>query len=233
MAEYAEREKAYGTTMAGQLKAFLETIVLADDHLKDIAMHRVETILASDNITIEAVMSLLGIDPGLRFSINLPRIIAMKLGPMLITEAEIEGHMDVHAATEDTSHSKEEFGMDGEGKGGWGPISVKVKIHAQASIEQSHKRSSDYSAGIKWRVKVEQAEPPEMLMKVVDALVRATDMITDMNMAIVSVQAEKLQQKAFSSDDSSSDDSFSDDSSSDDSDDSFSDDSDDSSSDEF
>ena len=99
MAEYAMREQAYGNTMAGQLKAFLENVALGDDHLKDMAMARTEAIFEAGNFNIEAVMGMLNIPKKLRFSANLPRIMAERLGPLLIKEAEIEGHMDVHAST--------------------------------------------------------------------------------------------------------------------------------------
>lgn len=200
MAEYVGREQAYGMTMAGQLKAFLESVTMADDHMKDIAMHRLETLLDADNITIDAVMTLLGIDPGLRYSASLPRVIASKLGPILVESGEIEGHMDVHASTFEDTKTTMKSDMTASGKAGWGPISVGIKIHAQAGLESERKRTSDYSAGVKWNIKVAQADPPEMLMKICDALVRSYDAVNDINMELARARADQMRSQVVSGD---------------------------------
>ena len=206
MAEYQGREQAYGMTMAGQLKAFLESVTMADDHMKDIAMHRLETLLDAENIKIEAVMSLLGIDPGLRYSASLPRMIASKLGPILVESGEIEGHMDVHASTFEDTKVEAKSDITGSGKAGWGPISVGVKIHAQTGLESERKRSSDYSAGIKWTIRVAQAEPPEMLMKICDALCRSYDAVNDINMELARARVDEIRNQAVNGDGSETND---------------------------
>ena len=200
MAEYQAREQAYGMTMAGQLKAFLESVTMADDHMKDIAMHRLEILLDADNITIDAVMSLLGIDPGLRYSASLPRVIASKLGPILVESGEIEGHMDVHASTFEDTKTTAKSDITGSGKIGWGPVSVGIKIHAQAGLESERKRTSDYSAGVKWHIRVAQADPPEMLMKICDALVRSYDAVNDINMELARARADQMRSQVVSGD---------------------------------
>ncbi len=196
MAEYAAREAAYGNTMGGQLKAFLENFSIGDQHLQDVAISRAETIFKAPNFDITATMSLLGIDPGLKFSANLPRIMAENLAPLLIDEAEIEGHMDVHASESEDTSTKMEMGADGEAKIGWGPISARVKIHAQASRASELKRSSDYSAGVKWRCLLKKQLPPETLMQIVDALVRFFNKVTDINETLADAKAAELKTKA-------------------------------------
>ena len=195
MAEYTEREQAYGKTMGGQLKAFLENVAIGDQHLQDIAISRSEAIFAAPNFDINATMSLLGIDPGLKFSANLPRIMAENLAPLLIDEAEIEGHMDVHATESNELHSKVDTAVDAEVKAGWGPVSAKVKVHAQASVATDHKRESDYSAGVKWRVLLKKQAPPETLLKIVDALVQFFEKVTDINETLADTRADELKAK--------------------------------------
>ena len=181
MAEYKAREQAYGATMGGQMKAFLENLAIGDQHLQDIAIERSEMIFKAPNFDIKAVMSLLDIPDSLKFSANLPRIMAEKLAPLLIEEAEISGHMDVHSSETNDMHVKSEVGTDISAKVGYGPVSASVKIHAQVGTESDRKRASDYSAGVAWRILCKKQPPPETLMKIVDALVRFFDKVTDIN----------------------------------------------------
>ena len=217
MAEYEGREQAYGATMGGQLKAFLENVAIGDHHLQDLAMERAEIIFDAPNFDLNATMSLLGIDPGLKFSANLPRIMAENLAPLLIEEAEVEGHMDVHASTSEEDHKKVDTSADVEAKVGWGPVSAKVKIHAQAAVESDRKRESDYSAGIKWRVLLKKQAPPETLNRIVDALVRFFNKVTDINETLADAKADELKAQALPAGDDSGDDSDADADSSDDS----------------
>ena len=235
MAEYTEREKSYGQTAKGQIAGILEAAITGAHHLEDIYAERIEAIMAKPNLEIESLMSLLGIDPGLRYSASLPSILRGRLRGLFMNEVELEGHMDVHASTEESTHTKAESGFEGSGKVGWGPVSCGIKIHGSMSVESERKRTSDYSAGIKWRILCTTEEPPEALMKIVDALVKMQNTVTDMNMTIVEAEAEALRQQAFgdaqTDDADDGDDDFGDDSSGDadeNSDNDFSDDSGDS-----
>ena len=223
MAEYTEREKSYGQTAKGQIAGILEAAITGAHHLEDIYAERIEAIMSKPNLEIESLMSLLGIDPGMKYSASLPSILRARLRGLFMTDVELEGHMDVHASTEESTNTKAESGFEGSGKVGWGPVSCGIKIHGSMSVESSRKRTSDYSAGIKWRIVCGTEEPPEALMKIVDALVRMQNTVTDMNMTIVEAEADALRQQAFdnnaggdtdtddfSDTDTSSDDSFND-----------------------
>lgn len=196
MAEYADREKAYGATMAGQLKAFCEAVAQTDDHLKDMAMKRLEELLKAGNMTIEAVMTLLGIPQKMRFEASLPLLLVTRAGALLIKEATIKGHMDVSAHTEDSSSSHEEMGVDGTVKVGWGPVSASLKIHAQAGASQEHKRSSDYRASVDWEVTLEQAPATEAVHRIMDALVNAFDGVVDINKETMDEKAQEMRNAA-------------------------------------
>ena len=75
-------------------------------------------------------------------------------------------------------------------------MSAKVKVHAQASVATDHKRESDYSAGVKWRVLLKKQAPPETLLKIVDALVQFFEKVTDMNETLADDRVEELKTKA-------------------------------------
>ena len=197
MADMRGREESYGKTAKGQIAGILEAAITGEHHLEDMYMERLDHLFSLPNFSIVSLMSLLGIDPGLRYSANLPRLVAAKLGPLLIEEVELEGHMDVHASEEDDTHKEAKTGFEGSGKIGYGPVSIGIKVHGSMGISEDKKRSSDYSAGIKWRILAKKQDPPEALMKIIDALVRMQDKVTDMNMSIVEAEAETLRAAAF------------------------------------
>ena len=197
MNNFQGREQSYGKTAKGQIAGILEAVITGEHHLEDMYMERLDHLFSLPNFSIESLMSLLGIDPGLRFSASLPRVVAAKLGPLLVEEVEVKGHMDVHASEEDDTHKEAKSGFEGSGKIGYGPVSIGIKVHGSMGISNDRKRSSDYSAGIEWRILAKKQEAPEALMKIIDAMVRMQDKVTDMNMSIVEAEAETLREAAF------------------------------------
>ena len=136
MAEYEHREAAYASTMEEQIKGFSDVIIEGDNHTKDKAFERTMQVLSAPNEQLESVMSLLGIEPGLKYSASLPVLLFMEMsGYGYDNDTYIEGHMDVHASTSESEHKKVESSGDVEAKVGWGPVSAKVKIHASAGVE--------------------------------------------------------------------------------------------------
>ena len=116
MAEYQQREANYSNLMQNQIAAFCEAVAMGNSHLEDIAEHHFQAAFEGDNFQVKIAMALLDVDPGLAFSADLPRILARKLGPFLMKEAEIEGHMDVSASTTESTTKKAETAVEGKGK---------------------------------------------------------------------------------------------------------------------
>ena len=193
MAEYQQREANYSNLMQHQIAAFCEAAAMGNSHLEDIAEHHFQACFEGDNFNIDLAMSVLGVDPGLKFSADLPRILARKLAPFLMKEAEIEGHMDVSASTTDSTTKKAESEISGKGKIGYGPVSIGVSIHGKAGVESSRKRASDYRAGVKWRVLMERLDPPEAILRIVDALCHFIDATTDINVELATARAEQIK----------------------------------------
>ena len=193
MAEYQQREANYSNLMQNQIAAFCEAVAMGNSHLEDIAEHHFQACFEGDNFNFDIAMSLLDVDPGLRFSADLPRILARKLGPFLMKEAEIEGHMDVSASTTDSTTKKAESEISGKGKIGYGPVSIGVSIHGKAGVESSRKRASDYRAGVKWRVVMERLDPPEAILRIVDALCHFIDATTDINVELALARTAEIK----------------------------------------
>ena len=193
MPEYRDRETGYAGLMKNQIAGFCEAVAMGNSHLEDIAEHHFQAAFEGDNFQLALAMAILDVDPGLKFSADLPRILARKLGPFLMKEAEIEGHMDVSASTNDQTTKKAESAIDGKGKIGYGPVSIGVSIHGKAGVESSRKRASDYRAGVKWRVVMERLDPPEAILRIVDALCHFIDATTDINVELATTRAAEIK----------------------------------------
>ena len=193
MPEYRDRETGYAGLMKNQIAAFCESVAMGNSHLEDIAEHHFQAAFEGDNFQLALAMAILDVDPGLKFSADLPRILARKLGPFLMKEAEIEGHMDVSASTTESTTKKADTAVEGKGKIGYGPVSIGVSIHAKVGVESSRKRASDYRAGVKWRVVMERLDPPEAILRIVDALCHFIDATTDINVELATTRAAEIK----------------------------------------
>ena len=193
MAEYQQREANYSNLMQNQIAAFCEAVAMGNSHLEDIAEHHFQAAFEGDNFQVKIAMALLDVDPGLAFSADLPRILARKLGPFLMKEAEIEGHMDVSASTTESTTKKAETAVEGKGKIGYGPVSIGVSIHGKAGVESIRKRATDYRAGLRWRVVMVRLEPPEAILRIVDALCHFIDATTDANVELGTARAAEIK----------------------------------------
>ena len=209
------REAAYSGLMENQIAAFCEATAMGSSHLEDIAEHHFKAAFEGDNFDMNAAMKILNVDEKLTFSADLPRILARKLGAFLMEEAEIEGHMDVSASTSESQSMKATSGFEGSGKIGYGPVSIGIKVHGSAGVESSRKRSTDYRAGVKWRVLMKRQTPPEAIMLIVDALCKFLVATTDINISIGTAIAERVKAR-LTANDGSEDDGFGDSSDTDD-----------------
>ena len=185
MAEYREREASYAGMMQEQIKAFADVIVDTHEHIEDRSFQRFLNIMQqADNEQITLLMSILGIDEGLRYDASLPAILFMRLSGIGIDDdTYIEGHMDVSAMTSNTTAVKSDTKVEGSGKIGWGPVSIGVKIHSNIGVEHERKRESDYSAGVKWRLGFARQPAPEGMMKIYDSLMSIVQTGNEINKA--------------------------------------------------
>lgn len=172
MAEYANREAGYASNMQEQIKAFADVIIDTHEHAADREFQRTLNILQNaDNEQIDMMMTILGMDQGLRYHASLPAILFMRLSGFGLDDGTyIKGHMDVHAMTSESTKVKSDTKVEGGGKIGWGPVSASVKISANVGVESDRKRESDYSAGVEWHVGFKRLDPPEGVSKIIDSL---------------------------------------------------------------
>lgn len=191
--EFERREHGYANTMGELLGAFTSHIVEADTQSKNAALQRIETLLAGENIRFAATTKLVGLDQELETKVSVPRITIGPINPVIIDSATIKTSMTVSATQESQTtvnasagvETAANFGIPGLGGG-------SVKINAQTSVESSQKRQDDYTSTCEVEVTMKQGDPPEGLMKIIDALNETTAKGLELNGRIIEVQATRL-----------------------------------------
>ena len=200
MAEYANRERGFNEGLGDIIGNFAIAAVEADSAAKDATIARYVDLLSRDNVNFSAETSLVGMDQKLQTGLSIPVIAVAPINPIIVDEAELKMSMTVSAHQESADKTDKSVASDteieGSGGGGIGPFSVKVRvkqgIKASMSSSSERKRSSDYSATTDARIVLKQAEPPEGLMKIIDALVSNTQKGLELNERLIERQAEAI-----------------------------------------
>ena len=168
--QYEGREARYSKNIAETIGAFTVAIVKADSMAKDAAADRTIRLLQGENVKAGATISLIGSDTPLNVAMSLPRVAFTKVGPIEIEKATLKMGMTVSASQESASHLDSKTNIQVGASVGWGPFKASTKINSTISVSSDQKRKSDYSAHVDADVTMSQAEPPEGVKLVVDAI---------------------------------------------------------------
>lgn len=105
-----------------------------------------------------------------KMTIKAPLLAVVPLPSLKVVEATVDFTMSVSSSAEDQSSSDSEAAMSGEGRVGWGPFSVSVKVSGKTSSHSSSTRKSDNSAKYTVSVTARDDGPAEGLMRIIDVL---------------------------------------------------------------
>lgn len=105
-----------------------------------------------------------------QMTIKAPLLAVIPLPSLKVTSATINFTMSVSSSAEDESSSDSEAAMSGEGRVGWGPFSVSVKVSGKTASHSKSTRKSDNSAKYDVAVTASDDGPSEGMMKIIDVL---------------------------------------------------------------
>ena len=130
-------------------------------------------------------------------SLDLPPVLLIPPKALAIDNVHVEGSMAVHSSVQDTKSLSAKEGISGEGKVGYGPFSVSVKVSGEASQSETSKRASDYRARMNWSMDMKQEPMSEAFQRTVDGVTREV-VDTGMNMfaQIIREQVEAAAKSA-------------------------------------
>jgi Protein of unknown function (DUF2589) len=102
-------------------------------------------------------------------SMQIPLLAAVTHPNIAISEGTIDFELTISQAAEDSSQTS--GSADLQARLGWGPFSLSVK--GQISHNRAQTRKTDTRARYAFNTKVVRQDPPEALMRVIDALTEA------------------------------------------------------------
>lgn len=102
-------------------------------------------------------------------SMQIPLLAAVTHPNIAISEGTIDFELTISQAAEQSSQTSAAANL--QGQLGWGPFSLSVK--GQISHNRAQTRKTDTRARYAFNTKVMRQEPPEALMRVIDALTEA------------------------------------------------------------
>ena len=188
----ADRESQWGKQFGQVMGTFFKDTVEGDGLAKDAAAVRAEKVLNSPNIKFKAGVSIPGIEDDLVSAMSVPRIVVQDVKPIIVKQATLEMSMNVSDSQETSQDIKANAGFEGEGKIGWGPISVGIKIHGSTSVASHKQRKQDYRSTVDIKAILEQADEPEGLMLIIDAMNKTVVKGLDMAERIIEAKAQLM-----------------------------------------
>ena len=129
------------------------------------------------NVDVHAQVDLPPIDGTSIGSVNatlsLPPVLLVPPTALTIKTVTAKGSMAVSSSTADTKSLSAKEGITGEGKVGWGPFSVSVKVTGEASQSEVSSRKSDYRARLDWTLEMDQEPMSEAFQRMTDGLIKS------------------------------------------------------------
>ena len=192
MAEYENREANYNNGLGKIMRSYAMACIDADNASKDAFVDRQVRLMSQEepNAEFKARVSLIGLEQSLETRISVPKMILAPPKPLVIKRSILTLDMTVSAHSEDNLSVQSDIEAEGEAK--LGPLPVSMRIKAAVSVAKETKRSSDYTSTTHAELIMEQGDPPEGLMKIIDALNLTTVRALELNADLVEIQAQKL-----------------------------------------
>ena len=194
MAEYEHREANYNNGLGKIIRSYAMACIDADNAAKDAFVDRQIRLMSQEepNAEFKARVSLIGLEQSLETRISVPKMILAPPRPLVIKRSILTLDMTVSAHSEDNLAVQSDTEVEGEAQVGFGVFSGSMRIKAAVSVAKETKRSSDYTSTTHAELIMEQGEPPEGLMKIIDAPNLTTVRALELNADLVEIQAQKL-----------------------------------------
>ena len=196
MAEYQNRERDWNNGLGGVIAKFARGCVLAHNEACDAYLERMLALFEDPaNADFQAETSLIGLDEPLRTKVSVPKVSLMPPMALGVREAELTMDMTVAAHSEDATAVNLGVEAEGEASLPLGPISARVRVKASLSVSHEKKRHSDYSSTTHARLVMGPIDPPEGMMKIIDALNATTVRALEVNEKLIDHRVGLLNAK--------------------------------------
>lgn len=190
---FADKETAWNNALGKKVGDYCVALVNADSLAKDAQIERTMDLLAKDNVDMSVSVGIIGMDNPLEVGVSTPPITLVDNTPIVIDDTHLKMSLDVHEMASNTTVTKvssdteagANFGFFGQGG------SVKEVFHA--GVDNTRKRTSDYTSTMEVEVHMKQAAPPETLMVYVNWLTDVCKSAMSINQELIARQGAVLQ----------------------------------------
>ena len=107
-------------------------------------------------------------------------------------EAEISFSLSVHSQQSSDLASDTEVDSSGSATLGFGMFKAHASFSAKEKVHVDNQRESDQTSTCSARLLMERIDPPEIIMKIIDAICVMADKVGDMSMKMVEAQVNKV-----------------------------------------
>ena len=190
--QFQAREAAYNDNLGQVVGRFATSIVEADSMAKDAHCRRVLELIDKPNAEFVSEVGLVGMNEKLETKMSVPAVVVTDMRPIAVDETTLELDMTTSASNESSKKLDSQIDGEGEGKIGWGPFSIGVKVKADVSVGKFHKRSSDYRSHTNAKLTMRQAPIPEGLALILDALNKNVATAAQINGQIAEEKARQI-----------------------------------------
>ena len=200
MAEYADREQSFDSSMGSYVGSFMSSVSRADmQRQRDWVGAVVDLSTPDKDGKIPEIVLHSGIsDQGKAVSgadISFPIVLALLGQQFAADKATMAMTMNVEASSLDESNAQEQESGSGSAHFGIGGLNASVKISVSASETQDHKRTSDYRATTTCSLEMTRVPTPEPIQRVLQAFMKTVDVECKLAEAIINANGQKKAQE--------------------------------------
>ena len=201
MAEYADREKQFDSSLGNVMGSWMLEIAKADLTRQQGWLEAVQALATPDKdgnipqVTLHSGITGPDAKPISGADITFPVVLAMLGEQFAGQEADLNMTMNVSASTLDETHGKQEGSATGEASFGIGGLKATVKVSASFSEAEDHKRASDYRATTSANLKMARVPTPEPIQRVLQAFLKTVDVECQIATAIIQQNAQAIAQQ--------------------------------------
>lgn len=181
--QFEGREAKKFNELGGQIAGIVGGIIDADSNAKDRATARHIALLKQDNITADAEVDLIGSNEKLAVHYDLPYITMADTKAIEISTASVKTTMNVSATRESRTGVESNTETGAKVGGGFMGFTAEASFKASVGVSHEQRRKSDYQSTIDVDIQMQQSEPPEGLMKLLDSINNVVASATEINVA--------------------------------------------------
>ena len=196
MAEYANREAAFGDSLPGRVGGFMLAVGMADGMARMQAVDITRQILELPNVELQQKISILNREDPLVFAASMPAALYTEARPFLAETADLNMSMRVNTKTSSEKSLDSKVDSTTKASARIGFFKIEQTIQASVSTHSNQTRESDYGAVTDMKLHMARHPLPEGLAKTLDAMNEFAHSANEINIALAKQSISEISSEA-------------------------------------